>query len=76
MAILLNLVKSTLKHHRDSDRISLQRGVRKGDNSSPKLFTACLQDAIINQIGWGDKLINIDDERLSHLIFARDIVLV
>ena len=50
--------------------------MRQGDNISPKLFTACLQDAIINQINWEDKEINIDGEHLSHLIFADDIVLV
>ena len=59
--------------HRDSDKIKLQRGVRQGDNISPKLFTACLQDAIINKINWEDKGINIDGEHLSHLIFADDI---
>ena len=56
--------------------MKLQRGVRQGDNISPKLFTACLQDAIINKINWEDKGINIDGEHLSHLIFADDIALV
>ena len=46
---LYNGATSTLKLHRDSDKIKLQRGVRQGDNISPKLFTACLQDAIINK---------------------------
>ena len=50
--------------------------MRLGDNISPKLFTACLQDAIINKINWEDKRINIDGEHLSNLIFADDIVLV
>ena len=50
--------------------------MRKGDNISPKLFTACLQYAIINQINWEGKEINIDGEHLSDLIFADDIVLV
>ena len=73
---LYNGATSTLKLHRDSDKIKLQRRVRQGDNISPKLFTACLQDAIINKINWEDKGINIDGEHLSHLIFADDIVLV
>ena len=73
---LYNGATSTLKLHRDSDKIKLQRGVRQGDNISPKLFTACLQDAIINKINWEDKGINIDGEHLSHLIFADYIVLV
>ena len=73
---LYNGATSTLKLHRDSDTIKLQRGVTQGDDISPKLFTACLQDAIINKINWEDKGINIDGEHLSHLIFADDIVLV
>ena len=50
--------------------------MRQGDTISPKLFTACLQEAIINQINWEGKGINIDGEHMSHLIFADDIVLV
>ena len=46
---LYNDATSTLKLHRDSDKINLQRGVRQGDNISPNLFTACLLDAIINK---------------------------
>ena len=76
ITLLLYLYNATLKLHRDSDKIELQRGVRQGDNISPKLFTAWLQDAIINKINWEDKGINIDGEHLSHLIFADDIVLV
>ena len=67
---------STLKLHKDSDKIKLQRGVRQGDNTSPKFFTACLQDAIINKLNWEDKGIITDGEHLSHLIFADNIVLV
>ena len=73
---LYNGATSTLKLHMESDNINLQRGVRQGDNISPKLFTACLQDAIINKINWEDKGINIDGEHLSHLNFADYIVLV
>ena len=50
--------------------------MRQSDNISPKLFTACLQDAIINKIKWEDKGINIDGEHLSDLIFADDIILI
>ena len=49
------------------------RGVsRQGDN---KLFTACLQDAIITRIDWKGRGLNIDVEYLSRLIFADDIIL-
>ena len=73
---LYNGATSTLKLHKDSNKISLERGARQGDNISPKLFTACLQDAIINEIDWEEKGINIDGEHLSHLIFADDIILI
>ena len=66
-----NGATSTLKLHRESDKINLQRGVRQGDNISPKLFTACLQDAIINKINWEGKGINIDGEHLSHFDLCR-----
>ena len=72
---LYNGATSTLKLHRDSDRIKLERGARQGDNISPKLFTACLQDTIINKI---DRGINIDGEYreyLFHLIYADDIII-
>ena len=52
---LYNGATSTLKIHRDSDKIKLQRGVTQGDNISPKPFTAWLQDAIINEINWEKK---------------------
>ena len=71
-----NRTTSTLKLHRESDKINLQMGVRQGDTISPKLFTACLQDSIINKSNWEDKGLNIDCEHLSRLIFADDIVLI
>jgi exonuclease III len=67
---------ATLKLHRDSDSIKLERGARQGDNISPKLFTGCLQDAVISKINWEEKGIKIDGEHLSHLLFADDIVII
>ena len=67
---------STLKLHRDGKKIKLERGARQGGNLSPKLFTACLQDAIIGRTSWKERRVNVDGERLSHLIFANDIVLM
>ncbi|CAH1277638.1 MUC4 [Branchiostoma lanceolatum] len=67
---------STLKLHKDSEKIKLERGARQGDNISAKLFTACLQDAVINKINWDKRGLNIDGEYLSHLLFADDIILV
>ena len=71
---LYNGVTSVLKLHRDSDKIKLERGARQGDKISPKLFTACLQDAIIKRIDWEGSGLNIDGDYLSHLIFADDFI--
>ena len=55
----LNIIKhlyceaaSVIHLHTDSKKYMLQRGVRQGDNTSPRLFTSCLQDAIIGKINW------------------------
>ena len=52
------------------------RGVRQGDNISPRLLTSWLQDAIIGKINWKDRGIKINGEYLSHLIFADEIMLI
>ena len=51
--ILRNLYSeatSVLRLHKDGENFNLGRGARQGDNISPKLFTSCLQHAIINKI--------------------------
>ena len=45
-------------------------------NMHQRLFTSCLQDAIIGKINWKDRGIRINGEYLSHLIFADYIVLI
>ena len=60
-------VTSVIHLHTDSKKVRLQRGVRQGDNISPRLFTSCLQDAIIGKINWKDKGMKINGEYLSHL---------
>ena len=62
--------------HKDSEKFKLGRGARQGDNIPPKLYTSCLQHAIINKINWENKGVRIDGEYLSHLNFADDIVLI
>lgn len=47
--------------------------IRQRDNISPKLFPTCLQDVVINKINWEKKVININREYLSHLIYTDDI---
>ena len=78
----LNIIKhlyheatSVICIHTDSKKFRLQRGVRQGDNISPRLFTSCLQVTIISKINWKDRGIKINGEYLSQLIFADDIVL-
>ena len=48
MRDLYNGAALTLKLHRDSNKVKVKRRASRGDNIPPKLFTACLQDAIIN----------------------------
>ena len=73
---LYNGATSVLKLHRDSDKIKLEKGATQGDNISPKIFTACLQDAIVKRIDWeAGRGLNIDCGYLSHLIFTDDIIL-
>ena len=65
---------SFIRLHKDSEPFQLGRGVRQGDTSSPKLFTACLERAF-QQLDWPEKGIRIDGEYLSHLRFADDIII-
>jgi len=56
-------------------RVKIKRGVRQGDTISPKLFTLALED-VFKDMSWEQKGININGNRLSHLRFADDIVLI
>jgi len=79
LAVLQDLYRnatSMLRLHTDSRKFKLERGARQGDNISPRLFTSCLQDAIIRNIDWEGRGVCIDGEYLSHLIFADDIFLI
>uniref|UniRef100_K7F154 Reverse transcriptase domain-containing protein n=1 Tax=Pelodiscus sinensis TaxID=13735 RepID=K7F154_PELSI len=55
-------------------RIPIEKGVKQGDMISPKLFTACFE-MVMNKINWRSG-VNINGERLSHLRFTDDIVLI
>ena len=52
---LYHKATSVIHLHTDSEKYRLQRGVRQGDNISPRLFTSCLQDNIIGKINWKDR---------------------
>ena len=71
---IYNHGSSFIRLHKDSDPFQLQKGVRQGDTSSPKLFTACLE-MIFRRLDWESKGIKIDGEYLSNLRFADDIAL-
>lgn len=66
---------TTVKLHETTDKIKVGRGVRQGDTISPKLFTAVLEYAM-KQLPWENRGVNIDGEKLTHLRFADDIVLI
>ena len=66
---------TTVKLHETTGKIKVGRGVRQGDTISPKLFIAVLEYAM-KSLSWENRGINIDGERLTHLRFADDIVLI
>jgi len=71
---IYSYAQSYIRMHEDSRFFKHRRGVRQGDTSSPKLFTACLERAL-KKLKWENKGINIDGEHLSHLRFADDIII-
>lgn len=56
-------------------KVPIERGVRQGDTISPKLFTAAMED-VFRKLDWENYGIPIDGEKLNHLRFADDIVLI
>nr|XP_013189558.1 unnamed protein product [Amyelois transitella] len=54
--------------------INIKRGVRQGDNLSPKLFTLVVED-VFKKLNWQKRGISISGARLTNLRFADDIVL-
>ena len=67
--------KSFIRLHKDSKPFQVSRGIRQGDTSSPKLFTACLEK-VFRKLNWSRRGILIDGEYLSHLRFADDIIIL
>lgn len=61
--------------HDNTDKFNIERGVRQGDTISPKLFNSVLQ-YMFKQTNWDNLGVNINGERLNHLRFADDIVLI
>ncbi len=42
-------ITATIRLLKKSDKIPVKKGVRQGDTRSPKVFTACLEEAFMNQ---------------------------
>lgn len=66
--LLLKLFSNELK-------IPVRCGVKQGDTVSPVLFTAALE-VVFRQLDWSDYGLRVDGEKLNHLRFADDIVLI
>lgn len=66
---------AVIRLHEDTPSFQIERGVRQGDVISPKLFTNLLEYMFkrtnIENLG-----ININGEKLSHLRFADDLILI
>jgi hypothetical protein len=56
-------------------QIPVTRGMRQGDPISPNLFSATLE-GVFRNLDWSDYGISIDGQKLNHLRFADDIVLI
>ena len=66
---------SVIKLDQISNKFPIQKGVRQGDTLSPKLFNAGLEQ-VFRRLEWQNKGITINGEKLNHLRFADDIVLI
>jgi len=66
---------TTVCLRKDSNKIKIKKGVGQGDTMSPKLLIACLEK-IFRIIDWRKKGININGEKLDHLGFADDIIII
>ena len=79
LTLLANLYtpcKAKIKTEVEGNSFPLERGVNQGDPLVPKLFTAVLENQMRKR-GWETKHgINIDGQRLTHLRFADDIILM
>ena len=75
LSSIYNNATSKIRLDRDSEIFRIERGVRQGDTISPKLFNAALEQ-VFRQLDWENAGIVVNGERLNHLRFADDIVLI
>jgi Reverse transcriptase (RNA-dependent DNA polymerase) len=72
---IYNSGTSVIRLDKESRKFPIQKGVRQGDTLSPKLFNAGLEQ-VFRRLNWDNTGITINGEKLSHLRFADDIVLI
>ena len=72
---IYNSGTSIIRLDKESNKFPIQKGVRQGDTLSPKLFNAGLEQ-VFRMLKWDNKGIRINGEKLNHLRFADDIVLI
>ena len=48
----------TVHLHKEREKIRIKRGVRQGDTTSPKLFTATLE-SVFRRLNWENKGVKI-----------------
>lgn len=76
--IIRNIYKNSsarIKLEREGKKINIERGVRQGDPLSPKLFSAVLEE-IFRHLEWETYGLNINGEKLNHLRFADDLIIL
>jgi len=72
---IYNSGTSVIRLDKESNKFPIQKGVRQGDTLSPKLFNAGLEQ-VFRMLNWDNAGITINGEKLNHLRFADDIVLI
>ena len=61
--------------HTEGNSIPIREGVGKGDTTSPKLFTATLED-LFHNLDWSNHGVSINGNKLSNLRFADDVTII
>lgn len=64
-----------IKLHDNSGQIKIERGVRQGDTICRQNYSIVLEYTF-KRLKWEEKGLNIDGQKLNHLRFADDIVLI
>lgn len=72
---IYNNATASVRLHEDTKKFRIEKGVRQGDTLSPLLFITLLE-SVCKKINWESMGINIDGEKIGHLRFADDIVLI